>query len=89
MFLNGQLEARDSEVQAAATKLEQAEQRLLVLDEAKQELSDAAEKAKETVSTGISCAHCSCSHSCLHHRQCTLRRKLKPLVKMWRLCKVL
>jgi chromosome segregation ATPase len=89
MFLNGQLKARDSEVEAAATKLEQAEQRLLALEEAKQDLSDAAEKAKETVSTEMSCAHRSCSHSCLHHRQRSLRRRLKPLVKMWLLCKVL
>lgn len=45
-----QLQARDSEVEAAAQELKRAEEKVQSLEGAKQELSAAAEKARETVS---------------------------------------
>lgn len=85
----GQLEKRDSEVEAATIKAEQADQKLLALEEAKQELSAAVEKANETVSAEIYCPLCSFSDTGVCNRQRMLWRRMTLLERMWRLCKVL
>jgi hypothetical protein len=77
-----QLQARDSELEAAAEQLKQAEEKMLALKEAKDELSAAAEKANETVSARLLMYRNIASltyYFCLrgrHHKRWRRRRSL-------------
>ena len=58
-----QLKARDSEVESMAMELEQTEKKVLALEEAKEELSSAAEKAQDAVGVRTKSNYANDSHN--------------------------